>query len=183
MFRSPVDLLGKVLLVPFLLWHMFAVAIYSIPRDAKDVFSQWSRIDLLPAVTPYMYATSQWQLWNIFSPDPLRRVTAYRIEIQKDGLWQHLLIVDPSAFSLFRHATQMKLMGNILDEFRDNRAPLAGRYLSLLCAEYQIASDTPIHLIYDVYVLPLLDTPHTVTWWRQWEPEPFSTLGFTTTCP
>jgi hypothetical protein len=174
---------GKIILIFFLLWHMFAVAVYSIPRDAKDVFAQWSRIDLLPRVTPYMLITSQWQLWNIFAPDPLRRVTTYRIDIRTTEGWTTLTTVGPGSFSIFRHATHMKLLGNTLDEFKDNRAPIAGRYLHLLCAGHALPAGTPIRLFYDVYVIPFLTEPQTAGWWRMWKPEHSSSLGFTTTCP
>jgi hypothetical protein len=181
--RSLINVVGKSILVIFFLWHMFSVAVYSIPRDAKDAFSQWSRFDLLPLVTPYMYITSQWQLWNIFAPDPLRRVTTYRTEIRRDNGWVQLEAVGPDSFSIFRHATRIKLMGNMLDEFSDNRAAIAGRYLHLLCSEHNVPSGTPMRLWYDVYILPFLTEPQTARWWREWQPEYSSTLGFSTTCP
>lgn len=174
---------GRLVLVLVLIWHMFAVAIYSIPRDAKDVFATWTRIDLLPTVTPYMYATSQWQLWNIFAPDPLRRVTSYRIEIQKNGVWEPLITIGPDSYSIFRHATRMKLMGNMLDEFSNNRAAIAGRFLTLLCSEHNVPSGTSIRLTYDFYVLPYLTQPQTAEWWSNWQPQYNSNIGFTTTCP
>lgn len=174
---------GKIILILFLLWHAFSVAFYSIPRDAKDVFSVWTRIDVLPVITPYMYVTSQWQLWNIFAPDPLRRVTAYRIDVQREGTWQHLITIEPNAYGILRHATRMKLMNNMLDEFSDNRAAMAGRYLALLCAEKGVPSDTPIRLTYEYYVLPLLTEAMNTQWWHNWQAKRMSNVGFTTTCP
>jgi hypothetical protein len=174
---------GRLVLVLVLIWHMFSVAFYSIPRDAEDVFSKWTRLDVLPLISPYMYATSQWQLWNIFAPDPLRRVTSYRIEVKEDAQWKELITIGPDTFSVFRHATQMKLMGNILDEFKDNRAPLAGRFLHLLCTKHGVASDTAIRLMYTYYVLPQPAEPQSAAWWRAWQPRPESYPGFTTTCP
>jgi hypothetical protein len=177
--------IGKVVLVLFLLWHMFAVAVYSVPRDSKDVFGLWAQIDLIPLVSPYMFVTSQWQLWNIFSPDPLRRVTSYRIEIRENERWRELITIEPDAYSIFRHSTRLKLMLNILDEFKNDRAPYAGRFMHLLCADYKLEQGTPIRLIYHWYVLPQLAELRSRAWWEQWSSalRPVDTLGFTTTCP
>lgn len=173
----------KIIIVAFVVWHMFAVAFYSIPREAKDAFSQWTRADILPMISPYMYITSQWQLWNIFSPDPLRRVTTYRMEVRESNTWRELVTIGPDSYSFFRHATRMKLMGNMLDEFADNRRPIAGRYLMLLCEEHGIEAGTPVRLHYDAYVLPLLTKPETPQWWSTWQRAYESRVGFTITCP
>ncbi len=181
--QSPLNVAGKIVLIIFLLWHISAVFIYSIPREANDIFAKWSRIDLLPPVTPYMFATSQWQLWNIFSPDPLRRVTAYRIEIHEDNRWQELTTIEPYAYSFFRHAPRMKMMGNLLDEFSNNRAPYAGRFLQLICLDHAVSAETPIRLVYRWYVLPQLKEPMPKSWWAQWTAKTTDTIGFTTVCP
>lgn len=175
--------IGKALLVAFLLWHMFAVAAYSIPRDAKDDFAVLAHRKLIPLVSPYLFMTSQWQLWNIFAPDPLRRVTAYRVEVQEGRNWRTIDTVSPDMFSFFRHAARVKLMGNLLDEFSDNRAPFAGRYMQLLCMEQNIPTDTPIRLVYSYYVLPKPEKPQTMHWWAQQIPHWTDYTGFTTTCP
>lgn len=183
MIKTSTRVIGKIALVLFLLWHMAAVFIYSIPREANDTYAKWAREELLPGVTPYMFATSQWQLWNIFSPDPLRRVTAYRIEVREGTTWKELTTIEPYAYSFFRHAPHMKMMGNLLDEFSDNRAPYAGRFLQLTCLEYKVESQTPIRLVYRWYVLPLLKEPMTKSWWAEWQPTTTDTVGFTITCP
>lgn len=176
-------ILGKILLIIALLWHMFAVLFYTIPRDANDIFSQWTRLDILPIVSPYMLQTSQWQLWNIFSPDPLRQVTSYLIEVQENNEWNTLMTIDADTYSIFRKPTYIKLMMNTLDDSKDNQAPIAGRFLHLLCHDKKLIADTPIRLLYIMYTVPYITEPQTVAWWRQFKPEPYTHLGFTTTCP
>lgn len=178
--------LGKILFVLFLGWHMFAVAVYSIPREAKDAFAVWTRIDILPIITPYMFATSQWQLWNIFAPDPLRRVTSYLVfaETGDNGQdWNQIDEITPHSFSIFRHSTQMKLMSNLLDELKDDRGPFVGRYLELECAARHVVQGTPVRLVYRSYVLPVPPASKNRSWWDTWTPSPTELIGFTITCP
>lgn len=173
----------KILIIGFVLWHAFAVAVYSTPREAQDPIGLWSRLDLIPIVTPYMLSTSQWQLWNLFSPDPLRRVTFYRVETQHEGVWKELVTYKPGSFSIWRHATQFKLYSNMLNEFEQNRAPLAGRFMHLLCAEKGVAAGTPIRLQYIYYVIPFHTQRETYAWWNAWQPQFANYTGFETICP
>jgi hypothetical protein len=179
MFRTA----ARILLIGFLLWHMFAVAVYSTPRDSESDIATLAKAKLIPFVTPYMYVTSQWQLWDIFAPDPMRRVTSYRIEIHDENGWQELETFGPHRYSFFDHAAKIKLTNNLLSEFEDNRAPFAGRFMHLLCADHSVTTGTPIRLIYRVYILPYLTEPQTMSWWRVWEPTITERVGFTSTCP
>lgn len=162
---------------------MFAVAVYSTPRDSKSDIAKLAKAKLIPLVTPYMYTTSQWQLWDIFSPDPMRRVTSYRIDVRESEDWRELVTFAPDGYSFFRHAIRIKMTGNLLNEFDDNRAPFAGRFMHLLCSEYNLSSGTPIRLVYEVYVLPYLTEPQTAAWWATWQPDITERIGFTSTCP
>jgi len=173
----------KILIIGFVLWHAFAVAIYSTPREAEDPFALWARLDLIPIVSPYMLMTSQWQLWNLFSPDPLRRVTFYKVDTWDGSQWNELVTYKPGSFSSWRHSTQFKLFSNMLNEFEKNRAPLAGRFLHLLCAEKGIAPETKIRLQYVYYVIPYHTKRESRAWWNAWEPTFSTYTGFETTCP
>jgi hypothetical protein len=162
---------------------MFAVAVYSTPRDSKSDVATLAKAKLIPFVTSYMYLTSQWQLWDIFAPDPLRRVTTYRIDIQDESGWRELETFGPHGYSFFDHAVYIKLTNNLLSEFEDNRGPFAGRFMHLVCAEHGITSGTRVRLVYQIYVLPYLTEPQTMQWWAAWEPEISERIGFTTSCP
>ncbi len=162
---------------------MFAVAVFSTPRDSKSDIATIAKSHLIPFVSPYMYSTSQWQLWDIFAPDPIRRVTTYRIEIQHGSTWNELETFTPKSFSFFRHAVQVKLLHNILSEFSDNRGPYAGRFMQVLCMKHGVQAGTPVRLVYQTYVLPFLKEPQTMSWWRTWKPTMTDRVGFTSTCP
>jgi hypothetical protein len=176
-------IVGKICLMLFVTWNMFAVGIYAVPREAEDKIAvAWKQV-LLPIVSPYVLFTSQWQLWNIFAPDPLRRVTFYRIETQQDGMWKEVTTIKPGSFSIWRHATQFKMLGNILDENSQDRAPIAGRFLHLFCGQEHIASTTPIRLVYVYYIIPYHSQRMPPSWWDTWLPDISSYVGFNTTCP
>lgn len=179
----PLKVLGKFIFIVIFIWHIFAVAIYAIPREANDTFSKWTRFDLLPIVSPYILQTSQWQLWNIFSPDPLRRVTSYIVEKKEDEDWKELIIIHADEYSAFRHSTRMKMMINIFDQSNPHYTVIAGRFLHLLCAENNLPSQTPIRLFLYEYSLPYITKPQTRAWWNTWKPQPFLDLALTTTCP
>lgn len=174
---------GKLLLIGFIAWHMFAVLVYSIPREARDMYAVLSRDVLLDVVTPYMYATSQWQLWNMFSPDPLRRVTFYRIETEANDQWYKRTTMQPGTFSIWRHATRFKMLGNLLNESDEPQSRLAGRMLHLLCKEYGLQKGTGIRLVYEYYMIPQHQERASAAWWNAWKPDTYSYVGFTTHCP
>lgn len=174
---------GRSLLIIFFLWHAFSVVVYTIPREAKDRYATLSHRLFLPVVERYMLITSQWQLWNLFSPDPLRRVTFYRIETAEGKDWRKLFTIEPGTYPPWEHATKFKMLMNTLDEFSNNRAPLAHRFLHLLCEEQSVAPETPIRLVYEFYTIPYHTQLMSRAWWESWKPDIDSYVGFTTRCP
>lgn len=181
--RETLRLFGQTAVILFVLWHGYAIAVYSIPRDAKDAFSQWAIRERIPEVSPYVLQTSQWQLWNLFAPDPLRRVTFYHIETERDGTWTDIETIAPGRYSVWRHATRFKLMGNMLDEFADNRGSLAMRFLQLKCEEFELSPGTPIRVVYEYYVIPYHRKRESRAWWDAWRPQPQRYTGFESVCP
>lgn len=181
--KSALRPFGQTAIILFVLWHCYAVAIYTVPRDAKDRFSQWIISELMPDVTPYMLITSQWQLWNLFSPDPLRRVTFYHVEIVRDGRWQTIESIDADRYSVWRHAVRFKMLGNLFKSSTNDRTALAERFLELKCAEFGLARDVPIRLVYEDYVIPRHETRASRSWWNAWRPSPERTVAFNVFCP
>src|SRR5687768_11713294 len=98
------DLLKRSAIISFVLWHMFAVVVYALPHDADDRLNTWIRSELKPIVRPYILLTSQWQQWNLFSPDPLRRVTAYDIQRNDREGWTTIKVIDWNTLSAARQA-------------------------------------------------------------------------------
>lgn len=181
--KHALRLSGKTAIILFVLWHTYAVAVYTVPRDAKDRYAQWIIAELIPDVTPYMLQTSQWQLWNLFSPDPLRRVTFYRVQTLDDETWTDVERIEPGHYSVWRHSTRFKMMGNMFDENAQNRGPLARRFLHLACREHGIAPGTNVRLLYEYYVIPYHTARQSRAWWDAWLPTPQQYVGFETLCP
>lgn len=173
----------QLVIIGFVTWHAFAIAVYSTPREAQDPVGKWMRENLVPRVMPYVLITSQWQLWNLFSPDPLRRVTFYKVDVWDGVEWHEVTTYQPGSFSIWRHATQFKMLGNLLDENAQNRSPLAGRFLHLFCKEKDIPADTRIRLQYVHYTIPYHTERHSRAWWDAWNPEFGVYTGFETACP
>lgn len=173
--------LSKVFVVLFCLWHMAAVGIYALPGDARDSLSLWTKQNLSQNISPYILATSQWQQWNLFSPDPLRRVSEYMLEIQQGTEWIHLTTLKPGSFPWWRHAAQFKMLGSLL-EWDAKRDEVVDRFLQLVCQEHSLQSGTPIRLVYRFYVIPAHERMASVSWWWHWEPEVTVAPGLTTIC-
>jgi hypothetical protein len=119
----------------------------------------------------------------LFSPDPLRRVTTYHVQVKQDAAWNEIRTIEPGTVSLWRHATVFKLLSNIAGEFESNRGPVVGRFLHVICEEDGIASSTPIRLEYEFYIIPYHFRRASIQWWNEWRPRPEKYAGFETTCP
>ena len=171
----------KPLIIAFCLWHTAAVGIYALPGDAKDTVSTWVKGHLTRYVSPYILVTSQWQQWNLFSPDPLRRVSEYTLETQREGEWELLTTLKPGSFPWWRHAAQFKMLGSLL-EWDAKRDEVVDRFLQLACREHSLQPGTPIRLVYRFYVIPAHERLASVSWWWNWQPEVTVSPGLSTTC-
>jgi hypothetical protein len=180
--KKILNVIGKIFIAGFVLWHAFSVGIYAIPRESRDELSIGIRVAILPYVTPYMFSTSQWQLWNLFSPDPLRRVTFYNVQVMSDGQWTDHENIHAKTYSVWRHATRFKLLGNTFDEFDDGTEDLSIHYLQHVCTTSGFADGTPIRMQYSYYVIPKNEHPMPAAWWKQWAPQLETSDGPSTAC-
>jgi hypothetical protein len=177
------QLSGKVAVVVFCLWHMMAVLVYALPGGSKAAtLPAVQRI--ARAVSPYILMTSQWQQWNLFSPDPLRRVTSYVIERQQGDVWKTVLDLHTGTLPWWRHAAQFKMLGSLLDgnTESDLQHRTAERYLQLKCREYALPDASGVRLSYRVYVIPVFDVSMSMDWWLNYTPEESTYVGHETTC-
>ncbi len=169
---SHLKILRKTLIVLFCLWHATAIALYSIPDEALDPVSTYLRDYGRPIVRPYIFTTSQWQLWNLFSPDPLRRVTFHGIEIQEGELWRMVANMAPNALPWWGDADELKLLRR-LEENTNGGTQFQERYLQLFCKEHRLPRGMPIRLVTIQTVIEV--PPNTsIAWWRtqllKWNP-------------
>ncbi len=160
---------------------MAAVGLYALPTEARDPMTMWAKQTLQPIVQPYILLTSQWQQWNLFSPDPLQRVVTYGIDLDRDGRWERIRSFTPGMESTFRHAAQFKLFGRLL-EGNANTLPLVDRFLQLQCVEYHLAAGSRIRLVYHWYILPHPPRALSIAEWSQLHPQPMTFIGSEILC-
>ena len=170
MKTSPLSLTpSRTAIILFCLWHMAAIGLYALPSEAHDPLTETLRSHALPIVRPYVLLTSQWQQWNLFSPNPLRRVTTYRIEVDRDGKWEALRTLNAESFGFLRHATEYKNLSRIL-EGGEQTLPLIEHFLQRECTDADLPAGTHVRLMYDYYVLPRLTRSASVREWRDYVP-------------
>lgn len=170
-------------IVIFCLWHMAAVGFYSIPSDSRDRFSIWLRDTINPHVAPYLLMTSQWQQWNLFSPNPLRRVTFYSIDTYQTDRWSEIAYIDNEMYNRFRHAARFKMYGQLFAEENDALLPIRENATWQLCEELNVPAGTPIRVWRDVTVIPYISPSPPKEWWEQWIPRFEPNLAVDTICP
>ena len=174
--------IGKIVIVAFCLWHMFAVAVYSLPLDVQDPSFVRVRESLRPIVMPYLFATSQWQQWNLFSPDPLRRVTSYVLQVKEKttGDWKDFAVINRKTVPWSALSRELKLLGNL--EGGDGYIPIRKAVLQTYCKTLNLPAGTPIRLAYDQYVLPQPAEPESKTFWQTYRPQITRTIDVDILC-
>ncbi len=154
-------------IVLFCLWHMTAVAAYVIPDEAKDPVSDFTRTRITPLIRPYMLATSQWQKWNIFSPDPLRRVSSYDLDVRDDdGRWRTVRRIEFGLLPWHKRAKELKILRRTEDAGERGGA----MYLAAVCRELRLPAGTLLRLRLDSYVLPTPRELEQAGGWSMWNP-------------
>lgn len=175
------DILRKAIVIAFVLWHGASVAIYSTPRSNAPAM-RWFDERIRPLVRPYMLATSQWQSWELFAPDPHRRSVSLMLAVQgEDGTWKVRGTVDPASVPWWRQSDELKTM-RALEENEAN-APLFERYVQLLCPIFGIPPGTEVRVMRAVVVIPYLLEWKPPSWWRSFPPEWQGYLESAVRCP
>lgn len=174
------------LITLFFFWHAVSIALYAIPSLAGDPLSNFLRLQAVPIVRSYILWTSQWQQWNLFAPDPLRRVTHYhlqRLDLVSDA-WIDVAIFRPGSFLWWKHATRFKILDRIFDlEERDRKIPLQKHFLQKMCREFNLPPLTSIRILFRYYVIPQTPKLTSFSWWRTWQPTWFPIEGTSLSCP
>lgn len=180
--REYLRIFAKTSVALFFVWHVVAVGVYTIPGEAKDGPSRWIKENVVPRVAPYLLLTSQWQQWNLFSPNPLRRIVFYRIEKQNPyGEWAYVTSINADTYGIWRHAVRFKLLGQALEE-NTQRPELAERAAQVLCREFAFKPDTGIRIWHDLTIVPYQWPSPNKEWWDSWTPAFESSLAIETLC-
>ncbi len=129
---------------------MFAVAAYVLPRDTTS--PRWNSVNqkIFSFVRPYILFTSQWQKWDIFSPDPLRRASFYTIDVFDNNEWRAQKTLDAWHLAWRTRAKEIK----ILERLEDSWNHLVPYYLKWECKELPDAGGKPLRLIAKSSVIP-----------------------------
>lgn len=170
--------LCKIVIAVFCMWHMAAVGIYSLYTVEGYPVLEWleSKRD---TIKPYVLITSQWQRWNLFSPDPLRRVIEMRIEQLVESQWEEAWAMHPKNVSYWQRAPELKILRRM--EGEDNTA-LQDVYVKRICKQKGIPVGTSVRLTKRWYVIPKHDKTHSTAWWNAWKPVWNETVLIETLC-
>lgn len=134
-----------ILIVCFCLWHMIGVALYLLPVADTGLLHDARQI-----TAPYVLSFSQWQKWDIFSPNPLRRNSIYRIERNAGDRWETAMTMDFQHLSWHERAKELKVLGRLQDSWK----PLLPDYLMSLCPRIPGGPGTDVRLLVANTVLP-----------------------------
>jgi hypothetical protein len=123
-----------------------------------------------------MYVSSQWQQWNLFSPDPLRRVTEYYIDSRDGDTWTQRMNISNSSIGYFRVADEMTIIRKF-EELGQPLYPVFSQYLAAYCTPLGIKDGTDIRLRYRYAVLPKVNPGERLDWWNEWKPDWVEAIG------
>ncbi len=158
-------------LIPVLcLFHMAAVTAYLLPPQLAGIRM------LKQATEPYILRMSQWQKWDIFAPNPLRRVSVYRIEITRNGTDTVKIPLNSKSLPWYEQVKDMKILGR----FQEGWKPLVPAYLSSYCKEHTIHSPS-VRLVATHYTIPLRSEA-LLTGWREHRQYHYEEVIASTSC-
>ena len=170
----------KVAIALFVVWHIAATFIYSLYHVENVPPLQWLTTQRRH-VRPYILITSQWQRWNLFSPDPLRRVIEKEIDRKApNGTWVKIYTLNKHNVSWWQRAPELKIMRRMEDK---KMQPLQERYVHDYCSTHYIPVGTSMRMRKRWFVIPRHETTQTKEWWNAWEPEWQEIELLQTTCP
>ncbi|MAE68333.1 hypothetical protein CL635_00785 [bacterium] len=170
----------KIIIALFVVWHIVAVFVYSLYHVEGTPILEWMN-SKRNYVRPYILITSQWQRWNLFSPDPLRRVIEMKFDRQvSDETWVNIYTLNEKTVGWWQRAPELKIMRRMEDE---NNEPLQERYVHDLCRTRGIPAGTRMRLRKRWFIIPKNEVTQSTAWWNAWEPDWREMELLQTTCP
>ena len=161
MVRPPRPSLWQLSIIAFCLWHLTAVTLYVLPKNFGPVWLQTSIGSLSNITSPYVQMTSQWQKWDIFSPNPMRNVHTFIVEVQEKTRWRHYRSITPFSLSWSERGRELKILGRLTE----NWSGLSSQYLTTtFCQNNPLLRGKRLRLRIETRVIPsALKDLHTVT--------------------
>lgn len=132
--------LHRALIVLFCVFHMAAVALYAIPARTL-------RIDLRlrAIIEPYIFTVSQWQGWDLFSPNPLEN-QSFRIEERAEGYWKTSIALSHANLGWWRSVQELKIVTRLAG-MGDRADPILDEYIAAFCPALNLEPGRYIRLI------------------------------------
>ncbi|MEQ1849787.1 MAG: hypothetical protein ABL890_04315 [Candidatus Peribacteraceae bacterium] len=130
----------------FCVIHMAAVGCYLLPKGISaptDFVKHWT--------FGYVRTLSQWQKWDIFSPNPLRRVSEYRIERDAGDRWEPAMTLTFDTLPWWKRAKDLKVLGRLEE---NQWIHLAEPYLRWHCRDQKLSQSPRIRLVALTRILP-----------------------------
>ncbi len=193
--KIPYRTLGKIAIGTFCVWHMFAVLAFTLPGNLSNTVNTTlesyglneDRANILEILRwkvagPYLISLSQWQQWNMFSPNPSRIVVTMQVEKKvTDAMWQSIRVVDPEHLSWWQRSREIKMLYSLgLDS---GKAPLERFILPSECRLFGLPEGTQLRLILTRYLLPKGDAPRDKEFWKMFTPNSVHSIRDQYTCP
>ena len=164
---------------------MAAVALYCLPANFTTLARTWltnhqknpEHAQLIETAKwkvagPYMLITSQWQLWNLFSPEPLRNVLYYDMErwdpVKKN--WKIVFSVTPSRVPFWRAARDQKVLYSATSNW-DEYIPLRKQLLKNECIRQRMPVGTDLRLVFWSFTIPGDPDIASAAFWKDYKPE------------
>lgn len=176
--------LARIAIGLFFCWHVIAVGLYAIPTDTKDEAARFARFTLVKPFAPYIRITSQWQQWNLFSPDPLRRVPRYVVEVLERGQWKQVRMLDPTEQPWWSRSTHVKAFLGLLEtDSGTYHYALNEQFVRSQCSLLNLKRRTPVRITTLTYVIPKPATLFAALKPMSWPPTLSATSTPTLLCP
>ncbi len=135
-------------IILFCLWHMAAVAFILLP-DGTGLYSRMlTRGQAI--VTPYVMSFSQWQKWMIFAPNPLTRVSLFRIDHWTGESWEPVASLDYASLPWWQREKELKILSNLESDWN----ALSSAYLKGFCEPLGIGDGHTLWLVSRYNILP-----------------------------
>lgn len=123
---------------------MAAVALYLLPE--KGILRVPRTL-----TKPYVLLLSQWQKWDIFSPDPLRRVSTYVLERDAGDRKVLAATIDYDSLPWWHRAKELKVLSRLEGQW----SMLGSYYIRSLCEDIPFGPGSALRLIARSSTLPL----------------------------
>lgn len=135
-------------IIAFCLWHMTAIGVALLPERTGLYSRMLTRGQNI--VTPYILSLTQWQRWMIFAPDPLTRVSFFRIDHWTGETWEPVATLDYAHLPWYKREKELKILSNLEMGWHG----LTPTYLNGYCHPLNIGSGHTLRLVTRYQIIP-----------------------------